>query len=194
MEVAPRDDGRESESRPAWRDPLDRPPPAVPPQGREVLFGVAHTRSRPAPKHAYAASALGEALVPPFNASRGWHIAEQPELRLGEHVLAADLAAWRGERIADLLTHALNFEVSPDWVGEVLASSTTALDRGDKLTIYRTHGVSHVWLVDPEAKTLEVLQLDGPTYRIAAVFSGDAAVRAAPFDAIELDLSILWAR
>lgn len=34
---------------------------------------------------------------------------------------------------------------------------------------------------------------DGATYRIAEVFSEDAVVRAVPFDAIELDLSILWA-
>ena len=55
-------------------------------------------------------------------------------------------------------------------------------------------GVSCVWFVDPLVKTLEVLRLDGSTYRIVGVFRGDATVRAEPFDAIELDLALLWAR
>jgi hypothetical protein len=50
-----------------------------------------------------------------------------------------------------------------------------------------------VWLVDPILRTLEVLELSGEHFRILAVHRDDERVRAAPFDAIELDLSILWA-
>lgn len=46
--------------------------------------------------------------------------------------------------------------------------------------------------MDPAGKTLEVLQLDGATYRILEVHARDSKVRAVPFDAIELDLAILW--
>ena len=69
-----------------------------------------------------------------------------------------------------------------------------ATDRDDKLRIYARENVSHVWLVDPLIKTLEVLRLDGATYRIASVHRDDARIRAEPFDAIELELSTLWAR
>ncbi len=34
---------------------------------------------------------------------------------------------------------------------------------------------------------------DGRTYGILDVHAGEAKVRAVPFDAIELDLAILWA-
>jgi hypothetical protein len=34
--------------------------------------------------------------------------------------------------------------------------------------------------------------LDGPTWRILAVHRDDERVRARPFDAIELELGILW--
>ena len=44
------------------------------------------------------------------------------------------------------------------------------------------------------AQVLEVLELDGMTYRIIMVASGDQRVRAVPFDAIELDLAVLWQR
>jgi hypothetical protein len=51
-----------------------------------------------------------------------------------------------------------------------------------------------VWFVNALVKTLEVLRLDGDTYRVMSVFSGDAKVRAEPFDAIELELAALWMR
>jgi Uma2 family endonuclease len=86
------------------------------------------------------------------------------------------------------------FELSPDWVCEVLSPSTASLDRTKKLFVYAREKVGHMWIVDPLARTLEILRLDGDTYRIAAVAEGDAKVRAEPFEAIELDLAILWAR
>jgi len=43
------------------------------------------------------------------------------------------------------------------------------------------------------ARTLEVLVLEGERYAIVGGYADDARVRALPFDAIELDLSILWA-
>lgn len=54
--------------------------------------------------------------------------------------------------------------------------------------------MAHVWLVDPLEQYLEVLRLDGETYRLIATHVADAKVRVEPFDAIELDLAILWAR
>lgn len=86
------------------------------------------------------------------------------------------------------------FEIAPDWACEVISLRTSAIDRGEKLPIYAREKVSNVWFVDPIAKTLEVLRLDGDTYRILATHHDDARVRAEPFDAIELELAALWAR
>jgi hypothetical protein len=52
---------------------------------------------------------------------------------------------------------------------------------------------SPAWLVDPLARTLEVLRREGSQWLIAGVHVDDARVRAEPFDAIELDLAVLWA-
>jgi hypothetical protein len=49
-------------------------------------------------------------------------------------------------------------------------------------------------MIDPEAQMLEVLRLDGESYRIVMVAAGAEKIRAEPFDAIELDLAVLWAR
>lgn len=162
------------------------------------MFGVLHAFPRPAPKHVMAASSLGEELGPPFHRSRGgpggWLILDEPELHLRGHVLVPDLAGWRRERLPQLPVDKAYFEVTPDWVCEVLSPTTAALDRGDKRKSYGECGVSHIWFVDPDAKTLEVLALDGANCRVLDVFSGEKLVRAVPFDAIELELGALWAR
>jgi Uma2 family endonuclease len=48
----------------------------------------------------------------------------------------------------------------PVWVAEVLSPSTEAWDRGPKLRAYRRAGVAEVWLVDPEARTVTVHDLE----------------------------------
>lgn len=164
----------------------------------QLVFGVLHTHARPAPKHARASTALGEDLGGPFNRGRGgpggWIILDEPEVHLGEHVLVPDLAGWRRERMPELPVDKAYFDLAPDWVCEVLSPSTSGLDRGEKRAVYAEHGVKPLWFVDPEGQTLEVLALDGATYRVIDVWSGDAKVRAIPFDAIELELGALWAR
>jgi Uma2 family endonuclease len=86
------------------------------------------------------------------------------------------------------------FDMAPDWVCEALSPSTASLDRGDKRRVYGEYGVKHIWFVDPEAQTLEILELENGRYHIVEVYSGDALIRAVPFDAIELELGALWMR
>jgi Uma2 family endonuclease len=78
-------------------------------------------------------------------------------------------------------------------VCEVLSKSTAKVDKSEKLPIYAEHRVRHAWLVDPILRTLEALRLDGGLWSILATHKDDARVRAEPFDAIELELGILWA-
>jgi len=163
----------------------------------EIIDGVLITSARPASRHAHAASVLGVELGGPFHRGRGgpggWVILDEPELQLGPHILVPDLAAWRRERMPQLPDVA-RFELSPDWVCEVLSPSTQALDRADKLPIYAAHGISNAWLVDPVARTLEVYRLESGRWSLLSAHRDEAVVRAEPFDAIELELAALWAR
>ncbi len=161
----------------------------------EILHGVLHTHPRPAARHTNAASVLGEELGPPFRRGRGgpggWVILDEPELHLGTDIVVPDLAGWRRTRMPQIPDAAF-FTLAPDWTCEVLSPSTEAVDRADKVPIYGREQVSHVWLVDPVTKTLEILRLDGQTYRVIGTWREDVRVRAEPFDAIELDLALLW--
>ncbi len=163
----------------------------------EVIRGSLSLSPRPTLLHARAASRLGSELGGPFDRGRGgpggWVILDEPELHLGDDIVVPDLAGWRRARMPELPD--VPFQtLATDWVCEVLSPSTEALDRGDKVGIYAASGVSHAWLLSPTTRVLEVLELDGRTFRIVATFKNDAKVRARPFDAIELDLGALWER
>lgn len=174
-----------------YQDVLDAPEHLV----AEILNGTLYTQPRPAARHAQAASVLGMDLGAPFHRGRGgpggWVILDEPELHLGSDILVPDLAGWRRERLPKV-PHAAFFELAPDWVCEVLSPRTALVDRRDKLPIYAREGVGHLWLVDPEARSVEVFVLDGAGYRCAAVHGEDEHVRLAPFEAIELELKALW--
>lgn len=180
---------------PTYEDVLNAPEHLV----AEIIRGVLRMSPRPRLKHARASSRLGAELGGPFDRGvdgpGGWILLDEPELHLGPDpdILVPDLGGWRRETLPELPDEAF-LAVPPDWVCEVLSPSAESVDRADKVPIFAREGVGHVWLLDPDVETLEVLRLDGETYRIVGTFRGDEVVRAEPFEAIELGLSVLWAR
>lgn len=56
----------------------------------------------------------------------------------------------------------MNIQGAPDLVVEVLSPSTAANDRGPKLATYDRAGVREYWIIDPDAKTLEVREFGSP--------------------------------
>jgi Uma2 family endonuclease len=183
--------GDAATKRATYQDVLAAPPHMV----AEVIDGVLHLSPRPGKPHAAAATALGEELGPPFKRGRGgpggWIILFEPELHLGSEIVVPDLAGWRRERMPKVDDGAF-FTLAPDWICEVTSSSTGKLDRVEKLPLYAREGVGHAWLVDPRARTLEVLRLEHARWTIVGTWADGARVRAEPFDAIELDLAVLW--
>lgn len=164
----------------------------------EIVDGELYVSPRPRLGHASAAIALAALLVPPFrqgvSGPGGWIILPEPEVHVLTDVVVPDLAGWRRERMPELVLDAPWSSVAPDWVCEILSPSTVKLDRGRKLAVYARERVPHVWFVDPAERHLEVLQLDGATYRTLLSVTGAVTVRAAPFSAIELALAALWLR
>jgi len=162
----------------------------------EIIHGQLVTHPRPAPKHAVASSALGDELISPYQKGRGgpggWWILFEPELHLSPHILVPDLAGWRRERLPRIPEIAY-FTLAPDWVCEVLSPSTARVDRGDKMLIYASQGVSFLWLLDPVLRTLEIFVLCNGRWSLEQVYQQDQTVQAVPFDAISFSLTELWA-
>jgi Uma2 family endonuclease len=162
----------------------------------EIVSGELYASPRPSPRHAVAGSAIGSYLHPPYDRAQGgpggWRILYEPELHVGEDVLVPDWAGWRRARMPSIPPTAY-FPLAPDWICEILSPSTVLLDRARKLAIYAREGVSHAWLIDPLARTLEVLRLEGGRWVIVATHGGTDVVRAEPFGDVEISLESLWA-
>ncbi|MCY3767147.1 MAG: Uma2 family endonuclease [Gemmatimonadetes bacterium] len=153
-----------------YQDVLDAPPHMV----AEVLAGILHTHPRPASLHGFASSGIGAKISPPFGygdgGPGGWWIIDKPELHLGEDIVVPDLASWRRETMTEY-PRVPFFTVPPDWICEVLSPSTRRIDQNEKRSIYAREGVSHLWFVDPDAKTLEVFELGGGRWTLLATLA-----------------------
>ncbi|WP_164002131.1 Uma2 family endonuclease [Pyxidicoccus caerfyrddinensis] len=161
----------------------------------QLIDGELIAMPRPASPHAVAHTVLGGLLVTTFQVGQrapgGWWILDEPELHFGEDVLVPDIAGWRRERMPQLRRMPF-FTLAPDWVCEVLSPSTATLDRKRKREIYAREGVEYVWLVDPALRTLEVFRRQEGQWVQRGTYSGEARVRAEPFEALDLDLGLLW--
>jgi Uma2 family endonuclease len=161
----------------------------------EILEGELVVSPRPAPPHAKAAISIGSDVDGPFQRGRGgpggWLILPEPELHLGDEVIVPDLAGWRTDR-APIIGEAAFISVAPDWVCEIASPSTARHDRTSKMRIYGRAAVSHLWIIDPLARTLEVFRLENRRWSQISAHADDEKVRAEPFDAIELELAGWW--
>ena len=174
---------------------------AAPPEMvTEILGGELHVSPRPARPHINAASRLGALLSMPFLFGRGgpggWVILDEPELHLGPRPdkLVPDIAGWRRERLPRAIGEdaPAHYDLAPDWVCEVLSERTRRIDKVQKMRIYAREGVRHVWHVDPVAQTLDLFRLEGRHWLLVETFAGEERVRAEPFEAIELELALVW--
>ena len=177
---------------PATYADLEALPPLV---TGEILSSVLHSHPRPAPRHSRATNRIQGELSGPFDRDQtgpgGWVFMNEPELHLGPHVVAPDIAGWHRERLPKLPETAF-IEAAPDWACEVLSPSTQRTDRTDKLAIYAAFGVGHCWYIDPLAKTLEVFALTGAKWLLAAAFKESEPVTAPPFETHAFLVDVLW--
>ena len=175
-------------ARPAtYQDILDAPPHMV----AEIAGGRLHLHPRPAMRHA---GALPHGRPPPpSRRRRPRRLAPRhaPELHLGPDVLVPDLAGWRRERMP-VFPDTAAIDLAPDWVCGILSPGTRRFDLTEKRDLYRANAVAHLWLVDPDARTLEAFTLLAGAWTLAAAFQDGDDVRAAPFEALAFPLGALW--
>ena len=177
--------------RATYQDVLDAPEHMV----AEVIDGVLYTFPRPATPHTRASSGLGMRIGTPFDHGQGgpggWWILDEPELHLGEDILVPDLAGWRRRNVPRLPSAAF-LTIVPDWVCEVLSPSTRRIDLGAKRDIYAREGVPNLWLVDPDARSLEAFELRGGYWVLSGRRVENQSVSLPPFDAVSFPLGSLW--
>ena len=161
----------------------------------EIIDGELYATPRPGGRHVVVASFLGSELVGPYSKGRGgpggWWILDEPQVHLAAHIIVPDLAGWKRDRLP-AVPEDHRFVVVPDWVCEILSSSTAGTDRMRKMPIYAQHGVKHAWLIHPVDRTLEVFRLDAGRWILAASYAGDQRASLEPFVEIMINLRDLW--
>jgi Uma2 family endonuclease len=180
--------------RATYQDVLDAPERFI----AEVLDGELVLQPWPTIPHQGAVSELTGDLggtVGRLGPPDGWIILRGVEVHLGQgedvDIVVPDLAGWRRTRLPKVPATAF-MSLPPDWVCEVLSPSTELRDRTTKLSIYAREGVGHLWFVSVRTRHVEVYRLNDGLWTLLATAQGDAKVRLAPFEEVELDLSFLW--
>jgi len=175
-----------------YQDVLDAPEGFL----AELVDGELFLQARPAKPHTRVATRLGMLLGGPFDLGRGgpggWIFMDEPEVHLGGAVLVPDMAGWRRADHPELDLQGNFFSEAPTWLCEITSPSTASFDRVRKLPVYAAHGVEWVWLIDPVARFLEVLHLEGGRWAAPATFGPEGSVEPPPFAAVPLNLSELW--
>lgn len=162
----------------------------------QIIDGELIATPRPSRRHALAATVLGSRVTSSYylgggSGPGGWIILMEPEIRLGDNFVVPDLSGWKRERFPP--DEEENWiSVPPDWVCDVLSPNTHRVDKIQKMPLYARHGVRHLWLVDPGAKTLDAFRLESGRWVVLGTFAEADIVRAEPFEELEIDLEHLW--
>lgn len=85
-----------------------------------------------------------------------------------------------------------NIQGAPDLVIEIL-SSDKERDAVIKKKLYAKYGINEYWLVEPDAQTVEVMELDEKGYRTVALFSATDILTSAALSSLRLDLTKIFA-
>jgi Uma2 family endonuclease len=162
----------------------------------EIIDGVLYTQPRPRMRHSRAGLALGRAISGPYDFDAdgpgGWWILIEPGIELpNAPEIAPDIAGWRRARLPPPDPDD-PIRVAPDWVCEVLSRSNRAYDRKIKFPFYAKVGVSHLWVVDTAAHTVEIKKLIDGRWTEIAVFADDDVLCAEPFEAVQIPLAPIW--
>jgi Uma2 family endonuclease len=146
---------------------------SLPDDGRryEIIEGVLYEMPSPNLAHATVIANLIAMLIPLVNRLGGrWFTAPLAVFFQGADPVQPDilvlLPGWEG-RLARR-----GPEGAPDLAIEVLSPSNRGHDLLTKRALYARAGVREYWLVDPDARTIEILVLDRDAFHLAVTASG----------------------
>ena len=158
----------------------------------ELIGGEVHLTPAPNTKHQFVVHNLDIALSLYVQKNKLGEVWEAPlDVRLTEDTaLQPDLVFVASTRVEIVREEFI--AGAPDLVVEVLSASTAVHDRATKWPIYAEAGVPEVWLIDSQAKTVEVLKLQGNKYLVDATLAGDQVLTSNLFPGWELSLRDLF--
>ena len=115
---------------------------------------------------------------------------EKALIKLRRNDFEPDICFFRKE-ISDTFTRDKMFYPAPDFVIEILSTSTAKRDRGIKFVDYALNGVKEYWIVDPDKKIVEQYFLEGEVFALAEKLS-HATVKCGEIKGLEIPLEAIF--
>ena len=173
----------------ATAEDLARLPEAV---SAEVIRGVVVPKAMPTFDHGRSQLRIGS-RIDVFDAPPGgWWLATEVEVELEVHeVYRHDLVGWRRDRVPER-PREWPVRARPDWACEVLSSSNAKNDTVLKFATLQRSGMPHYWIVDLEQRVLTIYRLVSGLYAVDAHAEPGERKRLEPFDAIEIEVAVLF--
>ena len=153
----------------------------------EIIQGEAFAMTpAPSTRHQAVSGELFAALHAFFGGTTCKAFAAPTDVRLSEiDIVQPDiLVVCDKEQIRE--TH---IEGPPRLVIEILSPSSCIYDRGRKLDLYARSGIAELWLVSTYPSLVEVLVLDGDSYRVRHAYAREQTLQSPSFPDLEIDLA-----
>lgn len=164
----------------------------------EIIHGTIVEKEAASFEHSNSQLAFGALLNRRFQRKPGgrwpggWWFGTEAEVQYEAHeIFLHDIAGWRRDRVPERPA-GRPVVIRPDWVCEHVSPTNKKRDRVDKFGVLHGNRVPHYWIADPLEHVIEVYRWTDSGY--LAVLSAKAGdlVRAEPFDAVELSVSVLF--
>ena len=158
----------------------------------EILDGDLAVTPAPATRHQIVSINLSAVLHLFIRRNQLGRLLEAPTdvILADTTIVQPDVLFVRAERAAIISERGV--EGPPDLVVEILSKGTTRQDRTTKATLYARYSVRHYWIVDPDARTIELYELDRDSYRLIAKESGESTIRPALFAGLVIEPADVW--
>jgi len=158
----------------------------------ELIHGEVHVSPAPNTRHQLVQITLSSSLFQYLQESRAGIVLTAPiDVRLGDELSVQPDIVYVSSSRTEIIREDF-VDGAPDLVVEILSPSTAKHDRATKLGIYSQAAVPEVWLLDPVAKTVELLKLQGNKYLVDSVLAGGQILKSSLFPGWELPLERLF--
>ena len=160
----------------------------------ELYGGEAIVVPAPLPIHQVVALRIYDVLKVYADKTGGLALCSPLDIVFSEYdVLQPDVVFFDVDRTRQIdLETAIR--IVPTLVVEVLSRSTALRDRGRKRDIFARYGVPEYWIVDPPARTLEILHHSGTLFELVASFDTDSDVSAVTLPGLTFSLREVFRR
>jgi Uma2 family endonuclease len=78
---------------------------------------------------------------------------------------------------------------APDWVIEILSTSTASKDHVKKRYLYEKHGVKEYWLIHPMERTATIYTLKENKFEFKGIFDDKAELHSTVFPDFKIEFS-----